>query len=270
MPAAFRLPTRPTLFAVLLSLAACAAPRTDIRGASATPARVTAQTFGDADPVDWPGRKPSSYPVHGVDMSRWQGPVDWSAAQAAGVSFVFLKATEGTDIADPGFRAHWDGAGRAGVARGAYHFMYHCSPATRQARWFIRNVPVAPGALPPVLDIEDTPFSPTCPKRPSPDAIRAEAAAFLRVVERHYGRAAIVYTTPDFYARNELWRVPGGHEFWLRSVADHPSETFRGQHWTFWQYSGTGLVPGVRGQVDLNAFAGSRAAWADWLARRAR
>ena len=65
-----------------------------------------------------------------------------------------------------------------------------------------------------------------------------------------------------------MWRVSGAHEYWLRSTAAHPSETYGGQPWTFWQYTGTGLVPGVGGQVDINAFHGSKSAWADWLARR--
>ncbi|HHY02444.1 MAG TPA: glycoside hydrolase, partial [Paracoccus sp.] len=56
--------------------------------------------------------------------------------------------------------------------------------------------------------------------------------------------------------------------FWLRSVADHPRETYPGQRWTFWQYTGTGTAPGFRGNVDLNAFAGNRAQWNMWLGAR--
>jgi lysozyme len=236
----------------------------------AAAASLAAPRFGDADPVDWPGRSPRAYPVHGVDTSRWQGQIDWPTARANGVSFAFLKATEGGDGTDPGFSANWAAAGRAGVPRGAYHFWYHCRPAAEQARWYIRHVPKAAGALPPVLDIEWTPFSPTCRLRPDAAVVRAEVATFLRIVERHYGQAAILYTTPDFYADTQLWRVAGGHEFWLRSVKDHPAAAFSGRTWTFWQYSGTGLVPGVAGRTDLNVFAGSEEGWANWLAGRAQ
>ena len=60
--------------------------------------------FADADPHDWERRRPEHYPVHGLDVSRWQGPIDWRQAKASGVSFVFIKATEGGDVADPMFQ----------------------------------------------------------------------------------------------------------------------------------------------------------------------
>ncbi len=88
------------------------------------PVAVSAPRFGDADPTDWPGRGPASYPVHGIDISRWQGVVDWPAARANGVGFAYLKATEGGDTLDPLFRTNWAAAARAGVPRGAYHYFY--------------------------------------------------------------------------------------------------------------------------------------------------
>lgn len=252
-----------------LMLAACAVSPTAHDGEDSDQIRVTAPSFGDADPHDWMGVDPKSYPVHGIDVSRWQGQVDWATARANGVNFAFLKATEGGDAADPAFADNWRAALRASVPVGAYHFWYHCRPAAEQARWFIRHVPRSAGALPPVLDMEWTPFSPTCTNRPSPDIIRSEARIFLDLLERHYGQRPLVYSTPDFFETNELWKL-GGYEFWLRSVAGHPQDTYGGRHWTFWQYSGTGLVPGVQGKSDLNVFAGSAMAWQDWLTARVR
>ncbi|WP_050519507.1 GH25 family lysozyme [Pseudorhodobacter antarcticus] len=230
---------------------------------------VNAPRFGDTDPHPWDGRDPSKYAVHGIDASRWQGDIDWRAAQANGVSFAFFKATEGGDIVDPAFEAYWDGAGRAGVPRAAYHFFYFCRPAIEQARWFIKNVPRSKGALPPVLDMEWNAHSPTCTRRPDAAHVRAEAKIFMDALERHYGQRPVIYTTVDFFADNQMGRI-GNVDFWLRSVAGHPSTVYPGQNWTFWQYSGTGLVPGITGKVDLNVFAGSRAEWRDWVARRAR
>ncbi|MDN5787466.1 GH25 family lysozyme [Pseudorhodobacter sp.] len=228
-----------------------------------------APRFSDAKPHEWVGRSPDHYAVHGIDASRWQAEVDWPTAQANGVSFAYFKATEGGDIIDPGFESHWNAAGRAGVPRGAYHFYYFCRPAIEQARWFIRNVPRSKGALPPVLDMEWNAHSPTCTKRPDAAHVRHEAQVFLDALERHYGQRPIIYVTVDFYQHNEMQRLQG-YEFWLRSVAGHPSEIYPGQAWSFWQYSGTGLVPGFQGKVDLNAFAGSRGDWQTWLARRQR
>ena len=75
-------------------------------------------------------------PIHGIDVSRWQGKIDWALVRAAGTQFAFIKATEGGDHLDPRFTENWYGAAQAGVPRGAYHFMYWCRPAHEQAAWF--------------------------------------------------------------------------------------------------------------------------------------
>ncbi|WP_372571904.1 glycoside hydrolase family 25 protein [Ruegeria jejuensis] len=219
--------------------------------------------FADHDPHDWSGRAPWRYGVHGIDVSRWQGGIDWTAAKASGISFVFIKATEGGDLVDPSFEDHRRGVRRAGVPYGAYHYFYFCRPAVEQARWFIKNVPRDRRALPHVLDMEWNPHSPTCRKRPEGREVRAEAKRFLDILERHYGRRPIVYTTVDFYRDTGIGAL-SGTEFWLRSVAGHPSETYPGADWTIWQYTGTGKVPGVPGPVDINAFRGSPEDWARW------
>jgi len=246
-----------------LALAGCSG-----RSAAPPSTPVMAPNFSDADPHPWQGRAPQRYPVHGIDISRWQSDIDWPTARANGVSFAFIKATEGGDLADPAFRTNWEAAGRAGVPRGAYHFFYWCRPAAEQARWFIANVPRSPGALPPVLDLEWTPFSPTCTRRPPAAEVRAEAQIFLSLIERHYGQRPLIYTTVDFFDENDMARM-SGHAFWLRSVAAHPDDRYN-HPWTFWQYTSTGLVPGIRGKTDINVFAGSRQAWADWLAAHMR
>ncbi|GAB1479503.1 GH25 family lysozyme [Paracoccaceae bacterium] len=252
------------LASLALTLAACAARAPAPKGAP--PAfHVTVSDFGDAHPVDWAGQAPRSHPVHGIDVSVWQGDIDWSEARTHGVNFAFIKATEGGDRVDPAFARHWAGAAAAGVPRGAYHFFYHCRPAIEQARWFIAHVPRRAGALPPVLDMEWNPHSPTCSgKRPVAE-VQAEARTFLRALTAHYGQRPILYTTVDFYEENRLWEI-GGVDFWLRSTAAHPSDRYPGQHWLIWQYSGTGLVPGIKGKVDLNAFAGDRRDFSAWLA----
>ncbi len=251
--------TRPLLAVLALLLLSCGGP---------PPVAVTTSSpgFDDYEPVDWPGRAPDDHAVHGIDLSRYQGQVDWPRVRAAGVSFAFIKATEGGDRLDPAFRDHWDGAAEAGVARGAYHFFYWCGPPEEQAEWFIRHVPRDRGALPPVLDLEYTPFSPTCTRRLPPAEVRARARAFIDTVADHYGQRPVIYTTPEFWEENGIARL--GEEVWLRSTARHVSEAYPGHPWTFWQYSGTGIVPGIAGPVDLNAFNGSAGTWLAWLAAR--
>ena len=224
---------------------------------------ITNPKFADSDPHSWEGRTPWSYPIHGIDVSRWQGDIDWQRARRSGVSFAYIKATEGGDLLDPKFRDHWQAARRAGVKRGAYHYFYFCRPAAEQARWFIRHVPRDRAALPHVLDMEWTPHSRTCTKRPSGAKVRAEAKRFLDLLEAHYGRRPVLYTTVDFYRDTGIGRLPGT-EFWLRSVADHPHITYPGALWRFWQYTGTGRVPGIEGNVDLNVFGGGPERWLRW------
>lgn len=228
-----------------------------------------ANQITDRDPVQFKGMRPAKAPVLGIDVARFQEKVNWRAAKSAGVRFAFVKATEGGDLRDPMFRSHWRGAHRAGIARGAYHFYYFCTTPQVQARWFIRNVPKTRGALPPVLDMEWNPFSPTCKKRPPGGEVRRQMKVWLNMVEKHFGQRPVIYTTPGFYKDAGLRKIKG-YEFWLRSTAKTPQQAYPGQPWRFWQFTATGQLPGTEGDVDINMFNGGVADWQNWLARRAR
>ncbi|MCA8879404.1 MAG: glycoside hydrolase family 25 protein [Rhodobacteraceae bacterium] len=263
----------PLIFSVAAVCAACSSSsdRVDVDRSSAIqmavaearPVSISAPSFGDLDPFDWTGRKPTSHPVHGIDVSRWQGEIDWAAARDSGVSFAYIKATEGGDVEDPMFMTNWIAAAVAGVPRGAYHYYYFCRSPEQQARWFFDHVPRDPSALPPVLDMEWNHQSRTCPVRPDGSEVRAQAKKFLDMLESHYGQRPVVYTTVDFYRDTGIGSL-SGTEFWLRSVAGHPQEIYPGADWSFWQYTGTGRVPGISGPVDINVFNGSSASWARW------
>ncbi len=257
-----------TLALALTLAASCGTrpPRDTGPTPNAAPTQAITANFSDKDPHP-ETRRAARHPVHGVDVSRFQTTVDWAQARANGVNFAFIKATEGGDFVDPLFQDHWRGAAQAGVKRGAYHFYYHCRAPEEQARWFFKHVPKTQGSLPPVLDMEWTPTSPTCTIRRDAATIRRDAAVIIAMMTQHYGTRPVLYTTVDFFEDNQLWELDGV-EFWLRSVAAHPSDRYPGQHWTFWQYSSTGLVPGIAGKIDLNVFSGGEGAWSDWLAQR--
>ena len=220
--------------------------------------------FDDSDPHEWRRNAPWKYPVHGTDVSKYQTSVSWTEAKAAGISFAFVKATEGGDRVDDNFADNWQRARAAGVPRSAYHFFYFCRPAAEQAQWYISHVPRDRSAMPPVLDMEWNPDSPSCKLRPAPETVRSEMRVFLTMVERHYGKKPIIYTPIDFFEDNDLSTFRG-YPYWLRSVAGHPDEKYSGHPFTFWQYTGTGVVPGVAGKADINVFNGSESAWKKWL-----
>ncbi|YBV95116.1 glycosyl hydrolase (plasmid) [Phyllobacteriaceae bacterium JZ32] len=227
--------------------------------------RVYRHRFRDAKPINFGRVSPKSLPVHGVDVSRWQGEIDWKRLRSQGANFVYIKATDGGDHLDPMFKKNWREAGEAGLHRGAYHFFYWCRTAGEQADWFIRNVPRVPGSLPPVIDVEWNGES-RCKQNLPRKKVLEKMQVFMDKLERHYGQRPIIYTAPDFY-RDNLKGEFLDYPFWLRSVAAHPSKVYPGRKWVFWQYSGSGLSHGVDGRIDLNAFHGSVDEWHRWVAK---
>lgn len=204
---------------------------------------------------------PDDHPIRGIDVSKFQETVDWASVRAAGVDFAFIKATEGGDRVDDRFQENWAAARAAGVPRGAYHFYYFCRTGAEQARWFIQNVPVDPQALPVVLDMEWNHLSPSCKKRPPVEEVHREMRVFLKMIERHYGKRPLIYTSVDFH-RDRLVGAFADHHFWLRSVAGHPSIKYdASRSFSFWQHTATGRTPGIKGNVDQNVFMGGRKDW---------
>lgn len=238
-----------------------------VKPASPDGGKVYRRRFRDAKPINFGSSSPRNHAIHGVDVSRWQGNINWEKLRGQGANFAYIKATDGGDHLDPMFRKNWKAAQAAGLKRGAYHFFYWCRSASSQASWFIRNVPKVAGALPPVVDVEWNGES-SCRKRPSREQVLEKMQVFMDRLEAHYGQRPIIYTAPDFYRDNLKGAFPN-HPFWLRAVARHPSKVYPGRKWLFWQYSGSGLSHGVSGRVDLNAFHGSEDDWRAWVGRNA-
>ncbi|RUU00870.1 glycoside hydrolase, partial [Mesorhizobium sp. USDA-HM6] len=127
---------------------------TPVMSSSSPMVAVRAPRFEDSKPHEWDSGAPWNYAIHGTDVSKYQTAVDWPAAKASGISFAFIKATEGGDRFDEYFNEHWARTKASAIPRAAYHFFYFCTPAATQARWFIANVPKDRSAMPPVLDME--------------------------------------------------------------------------------------------------------------------
>ncbi len=203
-----------------------------------------------------PSRK--KYPVRGVDVSHYQGDIDFSLIAKQGISFVFIKATEGSGTADERFAANWDNARAAGLLTGAYHFYSFESAAETQADNFLRTVPYAEDALPPVIDLEY--YRGSDASYPETDTVRRNLGTLLTRFREAYGKTPVIYTTSSCYA-DYLEGADLGEDYllWIRSVLTPPDDTL---NWTFWQYNPRGLLKGYSGDerfIDLNAFRGALA-----------
>ncbi|WP_236846532.1 MULTISPECIES: glycoside hydrolase family 25 protein [unclassified Bosea (in: a-proteobacteria)] len=217
---------------------------------------------GDARPH--PGVEAArQYPIQGIDISRWQGEIDWASVKAAGTRFVYIKATEGGDHVDPAFQRNWEGARRAGVPRGAYHFVYWCRPAHEQAVWFKQQIPNDPDALPPVLDLEWNGHSKTCPKKVERSLALEKIRLMLTELEQLTGKKPVIYTDITFH-KDILEGEFNDYPYWIRSTAAKPEVRYNNRPWAFWQFTTTGRVPGIKGDVDRNAFYGNEGEFTGW------
>lgn len=199
----------------------------------------------EADPPQWE--------VFGVDVSSYQGEIDWAVLAGQGVDFAFLKATEGSGMQDRYFAQNWTKAQAAGVRVGAYHFFSYDSPGETQAENFIAQVPVTAGALPPVVDVEF--YGDKLQNPPQAEAVKAVLEPLLARLEEHYGQKPILYAT---YRSYSLYLKDGYEDYplWMSSPIIAPI----GKAWSFWQYSHSAELEGYRGsegRIDLNVFRGT-------------
>lgn len=156
---------------------------------------------------------PCDFEVHGVDMSHYQGHIDWPrlAEHRAGefpIRFIFMKATEGGDHQDDTFRQNFDSAKTYRFIRGAYHYFLPRTDALKQADFFIRTVPLTAGDLPPVLDVETT-------GKKDKAELQACVKTWLDRVEAHYGVKPILYTSYKFKMRYLDSPVFDAYPYWI-------------------------------------------------------
>ncbi len=196
---------------------------------------------------------PCGYEVHGIDISHYQGKIDWellthNRENKFPIHFIFLKATEGGDHGDDTFTQNFGQARKHGFIRGAYHYFLPQTDANKQADFFIRTVQLAEGDLPPVLDVETT-------GRKSPQELKAFVKTWLDRVEAHYGVKPILYTSYKFKERYLNDSIFNSYPYWIAHYYVD-SVRYEGQ-WHFWQHTDVGIVPGIEKEVDLNVFNGT-------------
>lgn len=190
----------------------------------------------------------------GIDVSHYQGQINWGAVKAAGCAFAFAKATEGTNVTDPYFATNWSGMKAAGLARGAYHFFHASEDAAQQAAHFLATVQLQPGDLPPVIDIEVS-------DNVANSTIVQGVQTWLDAVEQAAGVTPLIYTAASFWnahLNNSFGRYP----LWIAhyTAASTPAPLPTGwTDWAFWQYSQSLHIDGVNGASDHDYFNGTTA-----------
>ncbi|MCL2883854.1 MAG: hypothetical protein FWF49_00015 [Oscillospiraceae bacterium] len=204
-----------------------------------------------------------AYPVRGVDVSSYQGDINWKTVKAQHISFAFIKATEGSNSTDAYFQQNYTGAAAAGLRVGAYHFFSFESGGDTQAAHFIDVVPKTSNMLPPVIDLE---FYGEYIYHPQPRGqVVAQLKLFVEKIQGAYGMTPIFYATASAYARylqNDFVEC----DVWIRNTLAEPSLP-GGRAWTFWQYTDKGRLRGFSGSqryVDLNVFCGTAAEFAQY------
>lgn len=204
------------------------------------------------------------YPIRGVDVSAYQGDIDWSVLSKEGIDFAFIKATEGSTFVDRKFQQNITNALKQDIYVGAYHFFSFESGGATQAANFITTVPRDEKMLPPVIDLEFYGGNEDNP--PERAKIEKELKAMLTALEQHYGKKPIIYATEESY---EIYLDGDYKEYdiWIRDVIFEPKLS-DGREWTFWQYTNRETLDGYSGEerfIDMNVFNSTREEFLEYV-----
>lgn len=182
---------------------------------------------------------------YGIDVSRHQGPINWTAVHRDNIEFAYIKATEGGDHIDGRFDANRRAARSAGIRTGSYHFFTFCRSGADQAANFLSVVGDDPESLSPALDLE---YAGNCATRPEPGTLRSEISTFIRIVEARTRKPVLLYVLDDTEHRYGVRRAFSAQPLWPRRYPLRPSN----RRWVIWQLHGFAKVRGVHGPVDLD------------------
>ena len=194
------------------------------------------------------------YSVRGVDVSHYQGEIDWEVLSDQDIHFAFIKATEGSSFVDDKFEYNFTEAQKTELKVGAYHFFSFDSGAETQAANFISTVKPFKGMLPPVIDFE---FYRDIENNPPESSVVCQSLqTMLDILEAYYGLKPIIYATEESY---ELYLADGfdDYDIWIRNVISRPKLSDK-REWTFWQYTNRGKLKGYNGEerfIDINVYS---------------
>lgn len=211
------------------------------------------RVFGEFDSFSEAGFE-KKYPVRGVDISHHNEYINWLMLVEDGISFVFMKSTEGIDHTDREYEYNYHLAKEVGLKVGAYHFYTFGVDGREQAMHFINNSIVEYGDIIPAIDVEHSKVNQPVKTDEACDKIIEELKKMEEVISEFYGVRPIIYTNKDCFKLYIEDNFPN-NPLWICDLHDEPSEA-HGQ-WDIWQFSHVGSLRGAIGNIDLNFYRGS-------------
>lgn len=182
---------------------------------------------------------------HGIDVSHYQGDINWDRLikkSSVKISFVFCKATEGTNLLDERWKENCRELCKRNIPVGAYHYFKPNKDAARQADFFLKHYKPKQTDLPPVIDVEE--------EGSSPVQLRNDVKQWMDIVQKKTGRQPIIYT--NYYMFTTIFKPHfRRYTFWIANYSDRP-ERMKDERIQYWQYTDQGMVPGIEEKVDLN------------------
>lgn len=190
--------------------------------------------------------RPSTQDYHyqGIDVSEQTGAVDWDAVKAAGASFAYVRATDGSTVRDGRFEENWRGTDIAGLRRGAVHRYSLCKLAVDQANNFNTTVPRGEDSLPPAVELD---FVEGCDDRPERDVVIAELGRFLAMVEAHSGRPVVLQVSHRFEG---AYRVTEAFDRPVWSTGNFFPPDYAARPWRMWRATDMRRIDGIAGPVN--------------------
>jgi len=198
---------------------------------------------------------PERYPIRGIDVSAHNGVIDMDKVKKSGMDFIFIKASEGKDFKDKMFRQNYDKAKKAGLKIGIYHFFRFDRDGVEQALNLLKTIGERKPDLGIVIDVEKTGNSASVPQ----DSVNIRLSQMVDYLNL-LGHRVMFYTNREGYYDYIAETFPGS-PLWICGFSENPINA----EWTFWQFNHRGKVDGINGDVDMNAFCGSRDEWKNFL-----
>lgn len=202
---------------------------------------------------DTNGDNPQPSPILGIDVSHFQGNVNWQKVKDANIRFVYDKATQGNHFTDPNYAENKKGAHAFGLLHGSYHFYTSDKGGKEQADLFIGVIDFGPGDMPPMLDLEQASIKGNV----DIPALQKEILIWLIEVENKLDVKPIIYTNHPFGNRYLNHADFKEYELWIAEYGvEKPKipSVWQDKGWLIWQRSERGTIEGVIGEVDHDLF----------------